>query len=307
MPTTAAKRPVAVYGAIAANLLIAVTKFLAAWATGSSAMVSEGIHSVVDTGNELLLLLGLRRSRRPPNAKHPFGYGQELYFWSLIVAVVLFGIGGGMSVYEGLLHLLHPTPPGDPFWNYVVLAIDAVAEGSSWLLALREFRREKLSGSFWRALRASKDPSVYTVLAEDSAALLGILVAFAGIYLGHRLHNPYLDGAAAILIGLILSAVAVFLVYESRGLLLGESADPQVVARIGELARADAAVVGVGTPLTMHFGPEEILLNLEVEFRPELPATEVVRAIDRLEEAIRREFPAIRRIFVESEALKKSR
>ncbi len=301
------KRPIVVYAAIAANLLIAVSKFGAAFLSGSSAMTAEGIHSVVDTGNEALLLLGLRRSRRPPDAAHPFGHGKELYFWSLIVAVVIFGVGGGMSILEGLLHLLHPSELRDPFWNYVVLGIAFVSEGTSWAIAMRELLRGKRQGNFWRTLRASKDPSVYTVIAEDSAALAGLLVAFLGVFLSHRLNNHYLDGGASILIGLILAAVALFLAFESRGLLVGESADQDLVRSVREVAAADAAVQRVHDPLTMHFGPREILLNLDVEFRAELSSEELAAAVDRLEAAIHGRHPEIRRIFIEAEALRRQR
>lgn len=294
----------AVYGAIAANFIIALTKFGAAFLTGSSAMLSEGIHSLVDTGNQLLILLGIRRSRRPADPAHPYGYGKELYFWSLIVAMLLFGVGGGMSFYEGVRHLRHPSPMQDPTWNYVVLGIAVLVEAGAWWLALRELLRTRGKRSLWQALRATKDAAVYTVLAEDTAAILGLLVAFLGIWLGQHYGNPVFDGAASIIIGLILACVAVFLAYESKGLLIGESADPEVVRRIHELAAAEPGVERAGTPLTMHLGPDQILLNLDVQFRSDLPAAEVVRTIDRIERAIRDEHPQVQRIFIEAEALR---
>ena len=294
----------AVYGAMGANFIIAVTKFVAAFLTGSSAMLSEGIHSLVDTGNQLLILLGIRNSKRPADATHPFGYGKELYFWSLIVAMLLFGLGGGMSFYEGIRHLRHPSGLEDPTWNYVVLVIAAVVESFAWTIAFRELRKTQGQRTFWRTLRASKDPAVYTVLAEDTAALLGLFVAFLGIFLGHRLDNPYLDGVASVVIGLILAAVAVFLAYESKGLLVGESADLDVTQSIQALAEAEPGVERVGPPLTMHFGPEQVLLNLEVQFQHNLPAAEVMLTVDRIEQAIRSAHPEIKRIFIEAEALK---
>src|SRR4051794_25529644 len=200
----AATSKAAVYAAIAGNLAIAVTKFIAAFVTGSSAMLSEGIHSVVDTGNGLLLLLGIRRSRKPPDPNHPFGHGKELYFWTLIVAILIFAVGGGMSLYEGLVHLRHPSELKDPTWNYLVLAVAAAVEGFAWSVAYRHLRKSGGRRNLWSAIRASKDPTTFTVLFEDSAALLGLLVAFLGVYLGHRLHNPYLDGAASVVIGVIL-------------------------------------------------------------------------------------------------------
>jgi cation diffusion facilitator family transporter len=294
-----------VYGAIAANAVIGVSKFAAGIISGSSAMLSEAIHSVVDTGNELLLLLGIHRSKKPADELHPFGHGKELYFWSLIVAILLFGLGGGMSIYEGISHLRHPAVIKDPTWNYVVLGIAFIAEGTSWAIALNKLLKRKKAGQgIWDAVRASKNPAVFVVLAEDSAALLGIVVAFLGVLLGHTLSNPYLDGAASIIIGLILATVAAFLSYESRDLLVGESADADVLQAIRRLAEADPAVVGVSRPLTMHFGPEQVLLNLDIEFRPDLSASEITAAVDRLEAGIRKERPSIKRIFIEAESLK---
>jgi cation diffusion facilitator family transporter len=305
MSSGSSEQPVTVYGAMAANAVIAVSKFAAGLISGSSAMLSEGIHSVVDTGNELLLLLGIHRSKKPADQLHPFGYGKELYFWSLIVAILLFGLGGGMSIYEGITHLQHPAVIQNPAWNYVVLGIAFIAEGTSWAIALKKLLGKKRRGrGLWQALRASKNPAVFVVLAEDSAALAGILVAFLGVLLGHRLQNPYLDGTASIIIGLILATVAGFLAYESRDLLLGESADADVVQSIRKVAGADPAVLGVSHPLTMHFEPEQVLLNLDIEFRPDLSASEITAAVDRLEAGIRRERPSIKRIFIEAESLR---
>jgi cation diffusion facilitator family transporter len=298
------ENPIVVYGAIIANFVIAVAKFVAAYLTGSSAMLSEGIHSLVDTGNESLLLLGIHRSRKPADELHPFGHGMELYFWSLIVAIALFGIGGGMSFYEGITHLQHGAEIGDPVWSYAVLGIAFVAEGASWFIALRTLLKQRQGRSLWRTIRASKDPSVYTVLAEDSAALLGVLVAFLGVFIGHRLRTPYADGIASILIGMILAAVALFLAYESKSLLTGESVDAQTIQRISDLVLADSAVDEVRRPLTMHLGPREVLLNLDVQFQAELSAQQVTEAVDRLEYNIRREQPVIKHIFIESESLK---
>lgn len=294
----------AVYGAIAANLVIALTKFGAAFVTGSSAMLSEGIHSLVDTCNQLLILLGIRRSKRPADSEHPYGYGKELYFWSLIVAMLLFALGGGMSFYEGIRHLRHPTPLGDPTWNYIVLAIAAVVESGAWLIAMRELLKTRGKRSLWQALRASKDPAIYTVLAEDTAAILGLFVAFIGVYLGHRYQNPFFDGAASLAIGLLLAAVAVFLARESKGLLIGEGADEAIVRSIRTIAETETGVERVGAPLTMYFGPAHVLLNLDVQFSADLAASEVVRIVDRIEQAIRKRHPEVRRIFIEAEALR---
>jgi cation diffusion facilitator family transporter len=292
-----------VYVATAANLAIAITKFIAAAVSGSSAMFAEGVHSLVDTGNELLLLLGLRRSRRPADACHPYGYGQELYFWSLIVAVVLFGIGGGVAIYNGASHLMRPRPIEDPFWAYVVLAIAVVLEGTSWFFAMSGMVARTGGRSLWQTIRRSDDPSVFTILFEDSAALAGLATAFLGVYVGHRLNNPYVDGAASIVIGLILAVVALFLIRESKGLLIGEAANPEVVESITAIVREDSDVVAVDRVLTLVLGPDDILLNLDARFHPSLSAAELAVAVSRLERAVRQRNPSIRRIFIEAAAM----
>lgn len=288
-----------IYVATASNLAIAVCKFIAAAITGSSAMLAEGIHSVIDTGNQLLLLLGVQRSKRPADAHHPYGYGKELYFWSLIVAMVLFGIGGGMAIYEGITHLVEPRPIEDPTAAYLVLGVSAVLEGISWTLALRAMLAKKGRYSLWQAIRRSDDPSVFTVLFEDTAALIGLAAAFVGVYFGHKLNNPYFDGAASIVIGITLCLVALLLIRESKGLLVGEAAKPEIVRSIRELAHRESAVTQVGRVLTMVFGPDEILLNLEVEFSHSLSSDELKAATDRLEQAIRQQHPQIRKIFID--------
>jgi cation diffusion facilitator family transporter len=303
----ASEKPIAVYGAIGANLLIAIAKFTAAFFTGSSAMVSEGVHSLVDTGNQSLILLGIHRSKKPADDRHPYGYGKELYFWALIVAVVLFSLGGGISIYEGIDHLRHPGELGDPTWNYVVLGIALVLEGAASYLALKALLAAAGEKSFWHALRSSKDPAVFTILAEDFAALAGIVVAFLGIYFGHLYGNPYLDGLASVAIGVILAMVAVFLVYESRGLIIGESADIGIVRSIRALAQADPDVQSVERPLTMHLGATKVLLNMRVVFKPELSAVSVPAAIDRLEAGIRALHPQISHVFIDADSLKTAR
>jgi cation diffusion facilitator family transporter len=299
------EKPIAVYGAIASNLIIAVFKYIVAFLTGSSAMLSEGIHSTADTGNELLLLLGLRQGRKPADETHPFGHGQELYFWSLIVAIILFSGGGGMSIYEGIIHLSHPNELRDPTWNYLVLVVAFLVEGVSWSIAFRELlKRKDTEESFWHGLRASKDPSIFIVFGEDTAALTGLLVAFLGVFLGQQLNSHYPDAIASILIGFILATVAVFLAYESKSLLVGETANPKIVEGIRELVLRHPAVEQMRRPLTMHFGPNEILLSLDVQFHPDLRAAELVAVIDELEMQIHHEYPDIRQIFIEVEGLK---
>lgn len=292
----------AIFAAIAGNLAIAATKLVASFFTGSSAMLSEGIHSLVDTGNGGLLLFGMRRSQRPPDANHPFGHGKEIYFWSLVVAILIFALGGGMSVYEGVTHLSHPQVH-DSIWNYVVLGLAIIFEGISFYFAFKAFRKEMTGDGVLKTIRASKDPTTFTVLFEDAAAMLGLIVAFLGIFLGHQLNNPYLDGVASIVIGAILAVVAGFLAYESKGLLIGEGVDPNVLDSIRALTRADPAVAGIKKSLTMHFGPSEVLLTLDVRFKKHLKAEEIAAAVNRLEQNIRAQHPEIKHIFIEAKSL----
>ena len=296
-----------IYAAMIANFAIAITKFFAASVTGSSAMLSEGIHSVVDTGNELLLLLGIKLSKRPPDDSHPFGYGQELYFWTLIVSLFIFAIGGGMSIYEGINHVMEPEPLTDPFWSYAVLGFAVIFEGYSWNVALQEFLATKEDDSFWDAIRASKDPTIFTILFEDTAALIGLFVAFIGVFSGHLLGNVYLDGVASIIIGVILCGVALLLAAESKGLLIGEGAAPQTVASIRKITNEDPAVEKVLRVLTLHFGPKEILLNLEIEFIENLETEELAIAVERLEKSINAQHSEVKNIFIEAKSIAASR
>lgn len=294
----------AVFAAIVGNLAIAVMKFTAAAFTGSSAMLSEGIHSLVDTGNGGLLLFGIHKSKQPADAMHPFGHGKELYFWTLIVAVLIFGVGGGISVYEGVLHIIHPAPMGDPTWSYAVLGLAVLFEGIVFVIALRSFLSVKPADeNIWQAIKSSKDPTTFTVLFEDTAALLGLITAFAGIFLGHYFGNPYFDGAASVVIGLILASVASLLAYESKELLIGEGADPETLKNIRELAEAEPGVKKVINPLTMHFGPDTVLLTVDIEFDKKLSAAEVEATVDRLEKSIRSRYKAIKHIYIEAGAV----
>lgn len=293
----------AVIAAIVGNAAIAAIKFAAGATTGSSAMISEGIHSLVDTGNGGLLFHGLRRGARPADEHHPFGHGVEVYFWSLIVAVSIFGVGGGMSIYEGILHLRHPAVLENPTINYVVLALAVVFEAISFTVAWRAFRRVKGSRRVLTAIHHGKDPSLFTVLFEDAAALLGLGVAFLGVFLSHALGLPVLDAAASVVIGVILVCSAGWLAYESRSLLVGEAADPELVAAIRKIALSDPAVTGLGAVLTMHLGPDDVLLNIEVGFAPGLPAEGIHAAVHRIEDRIAARHPEVTRIFVEVEAL----
>jgi len=249
----------------------------------------------------------VRRSRKPADIEHPFGYGQELYFWTLIVAIVIFAVGGGVSAYEGILHILHPKPFEDPLWNYVVLAIAACFEGYSFSVAYREFQKDRGKLSMWQSISSSKDPTTYTVLFEDTAALIGLLMAFIGIFLADVLGNPYFDGAASICIGLILAAVAVVLAYETKSLLVGEAVDPETLKEIRRQAESDPQVESVRNALSMYFGPHTILLAMDLQFRADLSAADVEQSIDRLEQKIRSKYPDIKHIFIESESVSPER
>lgn len=291
---------VAIYGAIAANVAIAVTKFVVAGVTGSSAMLSEGIHSAVDTFNGILLLVGVKLSKRPATDEHPFGHGKELYFWSLMVAVLIFSLGGSISFYEGVQHMRHPEPMTDPIWNYIVLGAAAVFEGISFAIALRQFFRESKDRPFWKSLHGSKDPTTYTVLAEDSAALIGLVIAACGIWASHRFDRPELDGAASVLIGLLLAGVAVLLVRESYGLLIGEGIRPETAVEIRRLALAHPGVENVGRILSMYMGPDEVLVTIDLDFEGGTGTDAAGDVIAALGAEVRSRYPMIKRLFIEA-------
>jgi cation diffusion facilitator family transporter len=291
-----------IYAALVGNALIAATKLAAAASTGSSAMLSEGIHSVVDTGNQVLLLLGLKRAARPADRSHPFGYGMEIYFWSFVVAILIFGVGAGVSIYEGVRHLMHPEPLHNVRLNYIVLALSFLFEGAAWLLALREFSHSKGSLGVMQAVRRSKDPSTFVVLFEDSAAMTGIMVAFLGIFVGDLTGWAWLDGAASLVIGLILAVTAWLLAVETKGLLIGESAEPEVVAGIRIMAKELPAVDHINEVLTLHLGPEFILVTLSLDFLDTATGEEIEHSVAGLESRIRAEFPRVKKVFVSAES-----
>ena len=294
-----------IYAAIFANIAIAVCKFAAAAVTSSSAMLAEAFHSTADTGNELLLLWGIKRSARPPDALHPYGYGKALYFYSLLVAVYIFGVGGGLALHEGISHLKHPEIPTHPGWNYAVLALAAVFDFYSWRISYRELRaRKDPNESTWDEIKGGKDPTIFTVFLEDSAGLLGVLLAFLAIFLGRQFNNPYLDPIASIVIGLVLAVLAVFLGRESGALLVGERTNRARIARLKEIICADPAVEEVGDLLTMQLGPEEVLLTVNIQFRRKLTLEQLESAIEQIEANIRREQPSVQRIFIEAESFK---
>ena len=300
---SAGSSKIAIYGAIGANVAIAVSKFVAAFFTGSSAMLSEGIHSLVDSGNGILILYGVKQAEKPADTRHPFGRSKELYFWSLIVAILVFSVGGGMSFYEGIEHLKHPSPITDPTWNYVVLGLSLVFEGISCFLAFREFNKGRGEAGFWETLGRSKDPSVFAILMEDLAALLGLVIALAGVYFGHLLGNPFFDGGASICIGILLVAVAIFLIYKTKGLLVGEGVDDETLDGLEALTRQDHAVEAIRRPLTMYLGPHDVVLALDVDFQDHLSAGEVEQAVRRLQDSIRVKYPDFKRIFIEAKSI----
>ncbi len=293
-----------IYAALAGNSLISITKLFAASVTGSSAMLSEGIHSLVDTGNQGLLLLGLKKGARPADESHPFGYGKEVYFWSFVVAILIFAVGAGISVYEGVNHLQHPEPIKNVSLTYIVLALSFLFEGAAWFFALKEFNRSKGKMSYLQAVRRSKDPSAFVVLFEDSAAMAGILVAFLGIWLGQVTGWLWLDGAASVVIGVILGFTAWILAVETKDLLIGESAVPEMVAGVRGLAQEVAEVEYVNEVLTLHMGPEFVLVNLSLDFRNSCSAEQVELAIAKLDSRIKLNWPLVKKVFVEAERRK---
>jgi len=292
-----------VYGAIGANVAIAISKFVAAFFTGSSAMLSEGIHSLVDSGNGGLILWGLKRSEQPADAQHPFGHSKELYFWTVIVAVLVFSVGGGLSLYKGWEHIQEPAPLTDPTWNYWVLGLAMLFEGIACALAFREFQKTRGKQGFWQALRSSKDPAVFAILLEDLAALVGLVIALAGVFFGHLLQNLYFDGAASMAIGLLLIFMAIFMLRETKGLIVGEGVDAPILTSLNALADADADVARIRNPLTMYLGPTDAVLALDVQFRRELSLPQVEQAVERLQDAVRAQHPEFRRIFIEPKTL----
>ena len=294
-----------IFAALTGNTLIAITKFVAGGMTGSSAMISEGIHSLVDTGNQGLLLYGLCQAKKPADEKFPFGHGKEIYFWSFIVAILIFALGAGISIYEGILHLFHPVPITDAFINYIVLGLAILFEGAAWFFALNEFSKAKGKWGYIEAVQRGKDPTMFVVLFEDSAAILGLLIALAGILLGDLTGILYFDGIASILIGLILGGTAIWLAYETKGLLIGESANKKVVEGIRAIVMNAGAVNHVNEILTMHMGPDYILVNISVDFADDTVADDIELAIDKLDREIKQQFANVKRVFIEAEKRQK--
>jgi cation diffusion facilitator family transporter len=302
-PSPDGESKLVLFAALAANLGIAVAKFVAAAITGSAAMLTEGFHSVVDSLNQILLLYGQKRAARPPDELHPAGYGRELYFWSFVVAILIFATGAGLSVYEGVIHLNEPTAPQDATIAYIVLVISFVLEGASWLTAVRAFARSKGRLGWWQAVRRSKDPPAFIVLFEDSAAMAGLIIAGAGVSLSHMTGDGRWDGIASILIGGVLGVVAVLLARESKELLIGERASPELVAAIRHAIDSRAEVSRVGDVLTVHLGPRSVFVGADVDFVDSVPVGAVEALIADIEARLRGDWPEIGSLYIKPKAM----
>ncbi len=291
-----------IYAALAGNTLVAITKFVAASITGSAAMMAEGIHSLVDTGNQALLLYGLRQARKPPDRNFPFGHGKEIYFWSFVVAILIFALGAGVSIYEGVSHILHPATISNPMTNYIVLTLAIIFEGFALGFALKEFRKIKGDLGYMQAVSQGKDPTLFVVLFEDSAAMLGLLVALLGIFLSQVTGIAWFDGLASVIIGVILGVTAFWLAYETKGLLIGEAADDEVIDGIREIVVNFDEVDHVNEILTMHMGPDFILVNLSLDFRDQVPAGQVESIVVAIDKLVKQRFARVKRVFVEAKS-----
>ena len=299
---SAASSKKVIFAALIGNTLIAITKFIAATLTGSSAMLSEGIHSLVDTGNQILLLHGMRQAEKPASEKFPFGHGKEIYFWAFAVAILIFAVGSGVSIYEGIQHILHPTPMKYVTINYIVLGLSMLFEGAAWSMAFREFTKAKGKWGYIEAVQRGKDPSMFVVLFEDSAAMLGLLLALLGVWLSQITANPVFDGIASLLIGVVLGGTAIWLAYETKGLLIGESASRTVVQGIRRILAKEVGAERVNEVLTMHMGPDFILANISIDFRDSAMTGEIEKTIAHLDHRIKARFPEVKRIFIEAES-----
>ena len=288
-----------IFAALAGNGLIAITKFIGASITGSSAMLSEAIHSVVDTGNQGLLLYGIKKSQKPKDERHPFGYGMEIYFWSFVVAILIFAVGSGVSIYEGIHKLAHPEEIRSPHINYIILTLAMMFEGVAWYIAYKEFNKIRGNTGLLEAVRHSKDPTVFTVLFEDTAAMLGLLVAFIGIWLSANLGLSWADGVASILIGIILAGTAILLAYETKGLLIGEAASPALLSNVKSIIEKRKSILYVNEIRSMHMGPNDILLAISIDFADNMTAVDVERDIAYLEREIKSNHSEIKHLFIE--------
>ena len=288
------KSLLSIYSALVANVFIAVTKFIAGGISNSSAMISEGIHSLVDTVNELLLLWGIKQSNKPNDAKRPFGYGRELFFWSFIVSMLIFGLGGGISIYQGIIHIIHPNPMGHPFWNYIVLTASIIFEGLSFIIAAIAFNKLRKGRSWWQAIKHSKDPSDFLVLFEDGAAVIGLLIVIVLTWLGSFFSIKWADGLASLLVGVLLLVISLVLARECRSLLMGEGVTKATIKKITLITEADTGTEKMLRLYSIYMGPEEVLLMMDIQFKKSLQATEIHDTIDRIRHAIQKEFPNIK-------------
>ncbi|MDZ7714885.1 MAG: cation diffusion facilitator family transporter [Balneolaceae bacterium] len=290
-----------ILAALIGNGLISITKFFASFITGSSAMLSEGIHSLVDTGNQILLLFGLKQAKKPADKYHPYGHGKEVYFWSFVVAIMIFGVGAGISIYEGIHSVMDPHVIKSPMTNYIVLGLAMIFEAFAWYFAWKEFSKIKGKRGYFEAVKKEKDPTTFVVLFEDSAAMLGLVVAFVGIWIAQVTGNPIFDGVASIIIGIILAVTAGWLAYETKGLLIGESAEHEIVDDIKILSSSVQSIVKVNETLTMHMGPNFILVNISVDFKDSMGATQIESDISALTKKIKEKYPRVKKVFVEAE------
>jgi cation diffusion facilitator family transporter len=288
-----------IYISLAVDIAIAISKFVAAAVTGSSSMLSEGIHSVIDAISQLLLIWGIKTSKREADSERPFGYGKELYFWSFIVSLIIFLLGGCISLYEGVMRFNRPEFPGNPNWNYAILGIAFLFNAVSMVAALKAFNKQRINVPFWEAVTLSKDPSTFIVLLGDFGDMLGLFVAFLGVYLGRLFHNPYYDGIASMLIGVILLAISGLLVRESKSLLMGETTSRKTLRKVIEIAEADDAVLKIKKHRSMYMAPDEILLQLNTVFKDDLTTRQITDAIARITKTIQNEFPRMKQIFIE--------
>jgi cation diffusion facilitator family transporter len=295
------KANIVLYGALFANLGIAIAKFIAAAVSGSSSMLSEGVHSLVDSGNQLLLLYGQARAKRAPDSRHPFGYGRELYFWAFVVAILIFAIGAGISVYQGWIHIHDPEPLRDPTINYIVLAVAFLLEGTSWAIAVREFDAGRGELGWWQAVRRSKDPAGFIVLFEDSAALAGLIIAAVGIWLSHATGDARIDGIASIAIGLILAAVAILLAREAKELLIGEAADPALIDTIRRIVEAHPEISAINHVRTIHTAPDSIFVAVSADFEDALRMGRAEALIEVIEGELKAASPLISSIYIRPE------
>jgi cation diffusion facilitator family transporter len=297
----ALRENIVLYGALIANIGIAVAKFVAAAISGSSSMLTEGVHSLVDSGNQILLLYGQHRAARPPDKFHPFGYGRELYFWAFVVAILIFAVGAGVSIYEGWAHIVMPEPLRDPLINYVVLGVAFALEGTSWALAVREFARARGDRGWWESVRRSKDPATFIVLFEDSAALIGLVIAGIGVWASHHYAEPRIDGVASIAIGMILAVVAVLLAREAKGLLIGESADPALIARLWRAIDGRPQITHVNHIRTIHTAPDKVFVAISADFEDSLSMGEGETLIEAIEAELKAAMPELTSIYIRPE------